>query len=239
MAFAAQQRSQSKESDSIFNETKDQPPEEDRMNDTKAYCVIMRNNLSGKAVPICTESPQNTPIHHEEMSNPTEERIGTSILPRLREKLGHTRCPDPEGGIEQHDSHPHHHKDKNSFGEHRQRNSPSGLFVLLELILWLFSTASCWMMERLARPGVDPPAMMFLAAIWSYAATTGTLYFIYSGIPFIDIGIVCSGVLGMVCGWIIQWTLEEILFRLLPGFILSGLVLSGVAASVVKDPTLE
>lgn len=81
--------------------------------------------------------------------------------------------------------------------------------------------------------------MMFLAAIWSYAATTGTLYFIYSGIPFIDIGIVCSGVLGMVCGWIIQWALEEILFRLLPGFILSGLVLSGVAASVVKDPTLE
>ncbi|KAM6516272.1 hypothetical protein FALCPG4_014461 [Fusarium falciforme] len=90
MAFAAQQRSQSKGSNSIFNETKDQPPEEVRMNDTKAYCVMMRNNLSGKAVPICTESRQNTPIHHEGMSNPTEERIGTSILPRLREKLGHT-----------------------------------------------------------------------------------------------------------------------------------------------------
>ncbi|UPL02595.1 hypothetical protein LCI18_013529 [Fusarium solani-melongenae] len=226
MAFAAQQR---KESDSIFNETKDQPPEEDRMDDTKVRVIVA----------ICIESLENMPIHHEEMSNPTEERNRTSILPRLREKLGHTRCPDPEGGIDQHNPHSHHHKDKNSFREHRQRSSSSGLFMLLELILWLFSTASCWMMERLARPGVDPSAMMFLAAIWFYAASTGMLYFIYSGIPFVDIGIVCSGVLGMVCGWIIQWALEKILFRLLPGFILSSLVLSGVAASVVKDPALE
>ncbi|RSL73692.1 hypothetical protein CEP54_000195 [Fusarium duplospermum] len=234
MACAGQQ-GRHKESDSIFNDTNDLPPEDDRTNDTKAYCVIMRSDLSGKALPTCTERPQNTSIHHEKMSTQPEKRIGTSIVPRLREKLGNTRCPDPEGGVEEHDPHPHHHEEKRPFEDHRNRTPWDWLRVLLELILWCISIASCWMMERLARPGMNPPVSRFVLAIGSYAVTTGTVFFLHSDSPFIDIGMVCSGILGMAFGQIMQWSVEETLFRLLPGLILSSMALSGTAAYVTTE----
>ncbi|RSM10121.1 hypothetical protein CEP52_003713 [Fusarium oligoseptatum] len=205
------------------------------MPDTKAYCGIMRSDMSGKALPTYTERPQNAPIHHEKMSTQPKERIGTNILQRLREKLGHTRCPDPEGGVEKHNLHPHHHEEKHPFEDQRNKTPWDWFRVLLELILWCISTASCWMMERLARPGMDPPISRFMIAIMTYAVTTGTVFFIHSDSPFIDIGMVCSGILGMACGQIMQWSVEETLFRLLPGLILSSMALSGAAAYVTTD----
>lgn len=213
------QRTREKALDFPTTEPTNQQAEEDRMNGMRAYWEIFYNNLRGISVPISPENTRSIPVHHGEISISTKDRVRASILSRLRAKPNRSRCPDLEGGAGQLDP----QKNNNSFEQHEQKLSADGLHPLLELILWCLSMASCWMMERLARPGVSPSAVIYVASILVYAATTGTAYFIYSDGRAMDLWVVFGGLCGMICGWIISWHFEKILFRLLPGFILSGL----------------
>lgn len=151
------------------------------------------------------------------MSVSDQGRVRSYILSRLRAKPGRYRCPDPEGGAEQHDPNPQHHKDKNFVEEWMKEN---GARVCLELVLWYSSTVSCCMMERLARPEANPSAAVFVASIWAYTTATGAIYFIHSDSRGVDFWILCGGLFGLVCGWMAGWTLVEIMFRVLPGSIL-------------------
>ncbi|KAI8655212.1 hypothetical protein NCS57_01269500 [Fusarium keratoplasticum] len=159
-------------------------------------------------------------IHGEDMATFTRGRIKSMLFQGARWESSPTECLDPEKGIGQHDLYPHRHEDDNPFEDDSQRTSEGGLHVLFELTLWCSSWASCWMMERLARPEANPSATVFVAVIWTYTGSIGTSYFIHSESRGIDLWILCGGLCGLVCGWMMDWTLVEIIFRLLPGAIL-------------------
>lgn len=147
-------------------------------------------------------------------------QVRLCILPRVIKKPSRSRCPDPEGAAGQHYQYPQHHKEKSFVGEWTHQNSKNETRAFIRVVLWCSSTASCWMMERLARPEANPSATVFVAAIWVYTTATGTIYFIHSDSQGIDLWLVCGGFCGLVCGWVVGWTLVEIMFRVLPGFIL-------------------
>ncbi|RTE74293.1 hypothetical protein BHE90_011287 [Fusarium euwallaceae] len=212
------------------NEPTEQPFEGEILYGTRAYGAILYKCLRGILVLICPGIAGNTMIYHGEISILTEDRVRASIISRLRVKPSRSQCPDPEARPGQLDP----QKNKNSFEEHGQKASTNGLHPLLELILWCLSMASCWMMERLARPGVSPSVVIFVASIWVYAATTGTAYFIYSDGRPMDRWVLFGGLCGIIGGWILRWNFEKILFRLLPGFILSGLFIGSRRAQRSK-----